>query len=354
MLRKPKQSNQQASILQQNLFVVLTSTEMIALARLFSILHISICMPFRYLAGKTHEFKMYNWGAADVSRVINTLYGATQKLKKDPELLLDPLFMMNIFTCYQDQLPPFKEYWDLMFKSKAMKVINKQDGTKVVHYGRVRRYCFAPVRLSDKETNDKTIEFGVVAAERMEIELTDKKKATWKYLNLSKSEYCWDCMSDERKQTLLGVAATNDEAESVLGGTTANIQRYGRINLSNASAVSDAKRNSFFNRSKKSRPGLLHTIDEDIRQIIVSIAMKDAPETVIAHRAELDVQANARRMKEELIKQKNVEKISEEYIDALYYHAMYSSAACWKGDPKNVSVELSKLKTQTAKYNFTD
>jgi hypothetical protein len=45
MLRKPKQSNQQASILQQNLFVVLTSTEMIALARLFSILHISICMP---------------------------------------------------------------------------------------------------------------------------------------------------------------------------------------------------------------------------------------------------------------------------------------------------------------------
>jgi hypothetical protein len=161
-------------------------------------------------------------------------------------------------------------------------------------------------------------------------------------------------MSDECKQTLLGVAATNDEAESVLGGTTANIQRYGRINLSNASAVSDAKRNSFFNRSKKSRPGLLHTIDEDIRQIIVSIAMKDAPETVIAHRAELDVQANARRMKEELIKQKNVEKISEEYIDALYYHAMYSSAACWKGDPKNVSVELSKLKTQTAKYNFTD
>jgi hypothetical protein len=45
MLRKPKQSNQQVSILQQNLFVVLTSTEMIALARLLSILHISICMP---------------------------------------------------------------------------------------------------------------------------------------------------------------------------------------------------------------------------------------------------------------------------------------------------------------------
>jgi hypothetical protein len=149
----------------------------------------------------------------------------------------------------------------------------------------------------------------------------------------------------------LGVTATNDEAESVLGGTTASIQQFGRINLSNASAVSDAKRNAFFNRSKKSRPGLFHSIDEDIRQIIVSIAMEDAPNTIIMHQAELDVQANARRMKEELIKQKNIEKATEEYIDALYYHAMYSSAACWKGDPKIVSVELSKLKTQTAKYN---
>jgi hypothetical protein len=52
-------------------------------------------------------------------------------------------------------------------------------------------------------------------------------------------------MSDERKQCLLGVAATNDEAKSVLGGTTANIQRFGRINLTNAAAVSDAKRNGF-------------------------------------------------------------------------------------------------------------
>ena len=69
-----------------------------------------------------------------------------------------------------------------------------------------------------------------------EVELTDEKKATWKYLNISKSPYCWECMSDERRQTLLGVAATNDKAESVLGGTTANIQRFGRINLTNASA----------------------------------------------------------------------------------------------------------------------
>jgi hypothetical protein len=46
-LRKPrKTNNESASILQKNLFVVLTSSEMLALVRLLSILHLSIVMPF--------------------------------------------------------------------------------------------------------------------------------------------------------------------------------------------------------------------------------------------------------------------------------------------------------------------
>ena len=39
----------------------------------------------------------------------------------------------------------------------------------------------------------------------------------------SGSEYAFEHSTDERKQKLLGVAATNDEAESVLGGATAAI-----------------------------------------------------------------------------------------------------------------------------------
>ena len=79
-LRKLKKNNQQASILQMNLFVVLTCMEMIALARLLSILHISICMPFRFLAGKCHEFKEFGFGAADMGRVLTTLHGKLHKI----------------------------------------------------------------------------------------------------------------------------------------------------------------------------------------------------------------------------------------------------------------------------------
>jgi hypothetical protein len=52
MLRKTCHSNRNdiASILQQNIFVALTSEEMIPLSRLLLILHIFVCMPFCWLA----------------------------------------------------------------------------------------------------------------------------------------------------------------------------------------------------------------------------------------------------------------------------------------------------------------
>jgi hypothetical protein len=65
----------------------------------------------------------------------------------------------------------------------------------------------------------------------------DQRKAMWKYLSLSGSDYCWDKCTREQKEALLSITATKDEAESILGGTTGNIQRFGHINLSSAAAV---------------------------------------------------------------------------------------------------------------------
>ena len=83
-LRKRK-ANDQASILQLNLFVALASSEMIALVRLLSILHISVCMPIRWLAGTTHEMKDYDWGPMSTGRVLDTLEGSMEKIAEDPQ-----------------------------------------------------------------------------------------------------------------------------------------------------------------------------------------------------------------------------------------------------------------------------
>jgi hypothetical protein len=104
-------------------------------------------------------------------------------------------------------------------------------------------------------------------------ELLDEKKVTWKYLSISGSNYCWANSTDERKAALIGMTATNDEAESVLGGTSANIQQYGGINLSSAAFVSDVKRNNYLAcpAKKQACRGLFHDIDEAIQECIIPL-----------------------------------------------------------------------------------
>ncbi len=59
VLRLPKK---QDNILLRCLFVVMTSEEIIAQPRLFSILQISLCMPMGWLAVKTPELRERGWG----------------------------------------------------------------------------------------------------------------------------------------------------------------------------------------------------------------------------------------------------------------------------------------------------
>jgi predicted transcriptional regulator len=51
------------------------------------------------------------------------LYSKLQDLQDRLSMILDENFMMNIFEEYLQALPPFKEYWDLMYSKKQMKVV---------------------------------------------------------------------------------------------------------------------------------------------------------------------------------------------------------------------------------------
>ena len=88
----------------------------------------------------------------------------------------------------------------------------------------------------------------------------------------------------------------------------------------------------------------------DASQAIVSAASQDATKTRERNNADLKLQAKAWKRKEDVILEESLEKKSKEYIDAVYYHRMYHSDACWKDDPKDVTSELGKLKFDTAKY----
>ena len=50
------------------------------------------------------------------------------------------------------------------------------------------------------------------------------------------------------KKATLGLEVTINYSESLLGGTTHKISKFGRINQHNASAVSDSRRNGYWKR----------------------------------------------------------------------------------------------------------
>ena len=177
-LRK-RNKNDKASILQLNLFVALTSSEMIALVRLLSILHVSVCMPVCWLAGKTHELKEHNqWGPMSMGRVLDTLEASMIEIAANPDKILDENFMMNIFKEYIEELPPFKEYWERTFQKKQMAVIARKSSTKVVHFARLRKHLFSPKRSTVVKTKDRVLELAKTAADAILVELHDEKKAT--------------------------------------------------------------------------------------------------------------------------------------------------------------------------------
>ena len=57
-----------------------------------------------------------------------------------------------------------------------------------------------------------------------------------------------DGSSDELKESLIGMMATNCLAESSFGGVTAQLEVFGRVGLAHAAAVSDMQRNGFLKR----------------------------------------------------------------------------------------------------------
>ena len=237
-----------------------------------------------------------------------------------------------------------------------MAVIARKSGSKVLPFSRLRGMLFHPTRKTVRKTRLRVLELAKTAADAILTELHDDTKATYKYLSKSKSEYCWKNCSEERKNALLGNKATNDEAESTLGGTTHQVQKYGRINLANAAAVSDLKRNAFLHRKSNSKndkkpTGIFHEYSRELQHAIVLTAMKDAPATQDKHQEELALQAKTRRIKEEVAKQKTLDGMSEEYIEAAVLIKMYHSDAGIKDDPKNVSKVINDLPTKTAKYD---
>jgi len=125
-----------SNILQENLFIVLSSLEMIAVSRLFSILHVSIVIPFRWLAGNTHKLAQHKWGARSMGRAVDILHTACGQLLDDIKKIHDKKFVMNLFDDMANEIPEFKEFLTYEFKKKQTEFIALSK-TKSIPYSKL-------------------------------------------------------------------------------------------------------------------------------------------------------------------------------------------------------------------------
>jgi hypothetical protein len=210
-------------VLQRSLFVVLSSVEMAAQARLLAIMYLSIILSLRWLAGNTHKLASFHWGARSMGRALDVLREKVLEIEASPNLILDEHFMMNIFAQFM-YLTPFKEYLEFMFTKRRMSVVARRSGAKVMHMQMARSELFKPTNETNVDTTTRVVELGTVAMVTLLREFHDPKKASHKYFSVSKSEFSWEHCPKCIKRATLGVMSVNDVAESALGGCTRNVQ----------------------------------------------------------------------------------------------------------------------------------
>jgi hypothetical protein len=74
-------------ILATKLYLMLRSVEVVSLLRVLSILHISICLPTRWLAGKSQDLAEYNFGYYDMGLALDLMETAFESIIDAPELM---------------------------------------------------------------------------------------------------------------------------------------------------------------------------------------------------------------------------------------------------------------------------
>ena len=100
---------------------------MISLSGLMSILHFSINVPMRWLAGETHFLSAHEWYVKSMGRSTDFLYDAILKLDKYGWKILDEQLMFNIFKPLKRK--SLDEYVKYIFDFKKTPTVSNKGKT---------------------------------------------------------------------------------------------------------------------------------------------------------------------------------------------------------------------------------
>ena len=96
--------------------------------------------------------------------------------------------------------------------------------TEVVPLKELIKELFSPTNLDNQDSTKMLETIATIGTQALIDELIDEKKATYKYLAISGSEFSNEHCLDDVKRAMLGQWASNDLAKSSFAGVTTQVQ----------------------------------------------------------------------------------------------------------------------------------
>ena len=349
------------NILQKSLFITLQSVEIIALLRVLSILHISVCLQTRWLSGNVEDLAKWDFGVLDMGDVVDTLEAAMEEIAGDGKLMLNEDFVMNIFSKFQEKIDPFDEYLAYIFEEKLSNPIGGSTSVenKVIPFDLLRAELFYPTRMENRQTHQFCCRLAEEIASTILAELRDPRKATSQYLSSCMGKYSKAVIAEDDRQACMGKLAHNSMSESGHAMSTSALIEGGMITLYHAAAQGQARANADFVRghdelighskgASVKTLGTFHSLPLELRDSLIAVARENVSRTRKFYDDALERQRAARQRKEEIMMERKLGKAQEEFIVAIYFYEQYHSPRCWVTTEKAMQ-EYGKIKSDAQK-----
>ena len=172
-----------------------------------------------WLAEKTHELKDFpvgdpteeQWCTWLMGRVLDTLHEKLGEIIAFPSLFLSEQYMMNLFSKYVNEIPPSKDYLQLIFNKRRMMVNNRTTSMRVSHLAMAKRELFKTKKKTNIKSTARMIDIVSVDMPQMKKELIDTQKAPWRNLSKSGDHRSWEHTTKEDKIKTHECHSTNDQ-----------------------------------------------------------------------------------------------------------------------------------------------
>jgi hypothetical protein len=366
LMKLPDHSN----VLEDFLFVVLISSDMLAAIRAHASLYVAFVTELRFLAGCSDKLK--DWSPFSMARVIDIFEGWMIKGAANGQVILDLLSSGDSpFPTIEAEQPAFAAYRKHEANAKA----KSPNGQELYTWLPQLRAALAnPTDASNQMTTLRTLELLETFCARALLDVRDPSKRTFRYLSSQDGPLAWDTEATKVAHAeTKGCHATNDIlAESVFGAFDQCLKEGGpTMGVAAASGVVTVRRNGDFirrgeNTLKRKRPpslatapalsaaaspkgGAFHDLTLNQKISLTEYARSGYDESLKLDalvRAEHDVYWEKKR---KLTREAGLKKLESRYLETLEYWEMRETR---RFTIFKVKQDLEKIKAKCRRVDY--